>query len=154
MNELETEKYLAESNKLAPAHELPRQLKALQEQMKKALKSGLYKQNRGISVNQALVLEALNGNGNEGINAGQLAHKLLLDNATITRVVKQLMGQRLVFRQAGVDLRQVEVRLTAKGQLVSDEIAEMVRDSQQTLVKKLDEDELVLLKTLLSKLLV
>jgi DNA-binding MarR family transcriptional regulator len=72
----------------------------------------------GITYPQYLVLTALGEE--DGLTVGAIADRLALESSTITPLVKRLEQAGLVTRRRSeIDERQVEVRLTAAGRVLS-----------------------------------
>jgi DNA-binding MarR family transcriptional regulator len=90
----------------------------------------------GISVSQCYVLETLHFNG--ALTVNNLADQMHLTISTITRLIDQLEGKKMVKREQDKnDLRVRLIKLTAKGEKVFLKSWENVFESEKNIFKNI-----------------
>jgi DNA-binding MarR family transcriptional regulator len=106
----------------------------------------------GIHRGQALVLCAVHRR--EGLTQTELADALAVQGATVTAMLQKLEEADLVARMRDeADQRLVRVFLTAAGRQKEREVQGQLARSQEALLKGLSDDERVLLRQLLEKVM-
>ena len=78
----------------------------------------------------------------DGISMSSLAHKLGLDNSTLTRNIQKLETLELVLRkQDNFDKRVFRVHLTKKGRVIVEEFENLLLDLNCSMLKHIDLDD-------------
>ena len=99
-----------------------------------------------------LVLEALWNE--EGLTAGEIARRLVLDNATLSGVIDRMAKTGWIVKQADPDdKRAMQIFLTPKGKELKSPILEERKKANEESLSPLSVDEKVFLKRLLKDLL-
>ena len=89
----------------------------------------------------------------DGISMSGLAHKLGLDNSTLTRNIQKLDKLGLVLRkQDTFDKRVFRVYLTKKGQAIVEEFENLLLDLNYSMLKHIDLDDQENIPDMLEKL--
>ena len=89
----------------------------------------------------------------DGISMSGLAHKLGLDNSTLTRNIQKLDKLGLVLRkQDAFDKRVFRVSLTKKGQVIVEEFENLLLDLNYSMLKHIDLDDQENIPDMLEKL--
>ncbi len=105
----------------------------------------------GLTPIQVLVIEALRDE--EGVSAGELGKKVVLDSATLSGVLDRLSEKGWIVKETdSVDRRSLRIFLgdTAKG--LAEPIAEQRQMANDDIMERLSIEEKVLLKRLLKDL--
>ena len=89
----------------------------------------------------------------DGISMSGLAHKLGLDNSTLTRNIQKLETLELVLRKrADYDKRVFNVYLTNKGQAIVEKFENLLLDLNYSMLKYIDLDDQENIPEMLEKL--
>ena len=89
----------------------------------------------------------------DGISMSGLAHKLGLDNSTLTRNIQKLDKLGLVLRKRDdYDKRVLQVHLTNKGQAIVEELENLLLDLNYSMLKHIDLDDQENIPDILEKL--
>lgn len=89
----------------------------------------------------------------DGISMSGLAHKLGLDNSTLTRNIQKLETLELVLRkQDNFDKRVFRVHLTKKGRVIVEEFENLLLDLNCSMLKHIDLDDQENIPEMLEKL--
>ena len=89
----------------------------------------------------------------DGISMSGLAHKLGLDNSTLTRNIQKLETLELVLRKReDYDKRVLKVHLTNKGQAIVEEFENSLLDLNYSMLKYIDLDDQENIPDMLEKL--
>ncbi len=99
---------------------------------------------------QAFQLRAVS---TDGISMSGLAHKLGLDNSTLTRNIQKLETLELVLRkQDNFDKRVFRVHLTKKGRVIVEQFENLLLDLNYSMLKHIDLDDQENIPEMLEKL--
>lgn len=105
----------------------------------------------GLTPMQLLVLEVLYDE--EGLSAGEIAGRLVLDNATLSGVLDRLVeGGWIIKDTAHGDRRALKIQLTEKGRGMKDSIIDEVRKANEQIMSSFRVEENMLLRRLLKDL--
>ena len=89
----------------------------------------------------------------DGISMSVLAHKLGLDNSTLTRNIQKLETLELVLRkQDNFDKRVFKVHLTKKGRVIVEQFENLLLDLNYSMLKHIDLDDQENIPEMLEKL--
>jgi DNA-binding MarR family transcriptional regulator len=89
----------------------------------------------------------------DGISMSVLAHKLGLDNSTLTRNIQKLETLELVLRkQDNFDKRIFRVHLTKKGRVIVEQFENLLLDLNHSMLKHIDLDDQENIPEMLEKL--
>ena len=89
----------------------------------------------------------------DGISMSGLAHKLGLDNSTLTRNIQKLETLELVLRkQDNFDKRVFRVHLTKKGRVIVEQFENLLLDLNHSMLKHIDLDDQENIPDMLEKL--
>ena len=89
----------------------------------------------------------------DGISMSGLAHKLGLDNSTLTRNIQKLDNLGLVLRKRDdYDKRVLKVHLTNKGRAIVEEFENLLLDLNYSMLKYIDLDDQENIPDMLEKL--
>ncbi len=89
----------------------------------------------------------------DGISMSVLAHKLGLDNSTLTRNIQKLETLELVLRKRDdYDKRVLKVHLTNKGRAIVEEFENLLLDLNYSMLKHIDLDDQENIPDMLEKL--
>ena len=89
----------------------------------------------------------------DGISMSSLAHKLGLDNSTLTRNIQKLETLELVLRkQDNFDKRVFRVHLTKKGRVIVEQFENLLLDLNYSMLKHIDLDDQENISEMLEKL--
>ena len=89
----------------------------------------------------------------DGISMSGLAHKLGLDNSTLTRNIQKLETLELVLRkQDNFDKRVFRVHLTKKGRVIVEQFENLLLDLNYSMLKHIDLDDQENISEMLEKL--
>ena len=89
----------------------------------------------------------------DGISMSGLAHKLGLDNSTLTRNIQKLETLELVLRkQDNFDKRVFRVHLTKKGRVIVEQFENLLLDLNCSMLKHIDLDDQENIPEMLEKL--
>ena len=89
----------------------------------------------------------------DGISMSGLAHKLGLDNSTLTRNIQKLETLELVLRkQDNFDKRVFRVHLTKKGRVIVEQFENLLLDLNHSMLKHIDLDDQENIPEMLEKL--
>jgi DNA-binding MarR family transcriptional regulator len=105
----------------------------------------------GLTPIQVLVIEALRDK--EGVSAGELGKKLVLDSATLSGVLERLAEKGWIVKKTDdVDRRSLRIYLGEPAKRLNKQMSEQRRKANDEIMKKLSTEEKVLLKRLLKDL--
>jgi DNA-binding MarR family transcriptional regulator len=105
----------------------------------------------GLTPIQQLVLAALYQD--EGISAGDLGKKLVLDPATLSGILERLVEGGWVLKETdSVDRRLLKIYLTHQAKMLAPKLAEERDKANEEILRNLSLEEKVLLKRLLKVL--
>lgn len=83
----------------------------------------------------------------EGASQRELAEMLHVKPPTITVTIKRLEKAELVYRSADeTDMRVSRIYLTEKGKSITEELCELLKENEQTLIRGFTESELCLIR--------
>lgn len=100
---------------------------------------------------QVLVLEVLYDE--EGLSAGEIGGRILLDNATLSGVLDRLAGSGWITKNtASGDRRTLRIDLTEKARSSRDSILDEIRKANEQIMGQFRVEEVLLLKRLLKDL--
>ena len=89
----------------------------------------------------------------DGISMSALAHKLGLDNSTLTRNIQKLETLELVLRkQDNFDKRVFRVHLTKKGRVIVEQFENLLLDLNHSMLKHIDLNDQENIPEMLEKL--
>ena len=89
----------------------------------------------------------------DGISMSGLAHKLGLDNSTLTRNIQKLYKLGLVLRKRDdYDKRVFRVHLTKKGRVIVEQFESLLLDLNHSMLKHIDLDDQENIPEMLEKL--
>jgi DNA-binding MarR family transcriptional regulator len=102
----------------------------------------------GLTPVQTLVLEAVVSE--EGLSAGDLAGKLVLDSATLSGVLDRMSEKDWIWKETDRDDKRVlRIYLTEKAKSLREDLFREREEANQEILKDLSLEERVLLKRLL-----
>jgi DNA-binding MarR family transcriptional regulator len=105
----------------------------------------------GIPIEQLRILSALASQN--GLSMGDLAVQVLVDAATLTKIIDRMVSEALVYRgPSPKDRRRVLIFISAKGRTLHTRLSKAVRDQQRLIVARLDTKRAEELKNLLVSL--
>jgi DNA-binding MarR family transcriptional regulator len=105
----------------------------------------------GLTPIQVLVIEALRDE--EGVSAGELGKKLVLDSATLSGVLERLAEKGWIVKETDeVDRRSLRVYLGHLAKRLNDPLGEQRQMANDDIMENLSTEERVLLKRLLKDL--
>ena len=129
---------------------LPYRLSVLSNTVSQAI-AAEYEQRFGLTVTQWRVMAVLGRF--EGISAREVAERTAMDKVAVSRAVAGLIDDGRIRRSvAAHDKRQSELRLSAKGWKVFDQVAPLAREHEAKLLAHLDDEERAWLSRILDKL--
>ena len=109
-----------------------------------------YASRLSLTASQAFHLLAVS---TDGISMSSLAHKLGLDNSTLTRNIQKLETLELVLRkQDNFDKRVFRVHLTKKGRVIVEQFENLLLDLNHSMLKHIDLDDQENIPEMLEKL--
>ncbi len=109
-----------------------------------------YASRLSLTASQAFHLLAVS---TDGISMSGLAHKLGLDNSTLTRNIQKLETLELVLRkQDNFDKRVFRVHLTKKGRVIVEQFENLLLDLNYSMLKHIDLDDQENIPEMLEKL--
>jgi len=109
-----------------------------------------YASKLSLTASQAFHLLAIS---TDGISMSNLAHKLGLDNSTLTRNIQKLDKMELVLRkQDRYDKRVLKVYLTKKGEAIVKQFEDLLIDLNFSMLKHIDLDDQENMLEMLEKL--
>ena len=109
-----------------------------------------YASRLSLTASQAFHLLAVSA---DGISMSSLAHKLGLDNSTLTRNIQKLETLELVLRkQDNFDKRVFRVHLTKKGRVIVEQFENLLLDFNHSMLKHIDLDDQQNIPEMLEKL--
>ena len=107
----------------------------------------------GLSLNEWWILGVTRARG--PLRLGDLAEVLAMDKSQLTRVSRALLDRKLIkSRPDPADSRAVVVRLSKKGRALHDDVMAEVLRRNETVLKPLEPQEIVILSELLDRLIV
>lgn len=90
---------------------------------------------------------------NHGISQEEVARKLYLDKATVSKGVNNLVHKGYVQKKANPkDKREYQLFITEKGNQMEETIDSIHKEINEYLVKELNEEEVLTLRNLLNKI--
>jgi len=102
----------------------------------------------GLTPIQYLILEVLRGE--DGLSAGDIGKRLVLDNATLSGVLERLAEREWITKESDPkDKRLLRIHLTRKAKSQRDKIGEERERANEEILHSLSMEEKVLLKRLL-----
>jgi DNA-binding MarR family transcriptional regulator len=102
----------------------------------------------GLTPIQYLIVDSLLEE--DGLSAGDIGKRLVLDNATLSGVLERLAEREWIIKQADPsDRRLVRVSLTKKAKALREELAQKREQANEEILRSLSVEEKVLLKRLL-----
>jgi DNA-binding MarR family transcriptional regulator len=105
-------------------------------------------QGYGLTPIQYLIVESLLEE--DGLSAGDIGKRLVLDNATLSGVLERLAEREWIIKQADPkDKRLLRVSLTHKAKALKEELTEKREQVNEEILRSLSIEEKVLLKRLL-----
>jgi len=115
---------------------------------------GMFKpmfQRYGLTPMQALVLNALYEN--EGLSAGEIGKRLVLDSATLSGVLERMVEAGWILKKsADEDRRVVNHHLTGRAMEVREELLKAVEDLNSNILSSFKSEERLLLERMLKDL--
>jgi DNA-binding MarR family transcriptional regulator len=104
-----------------------------------------------LTTTQALVLEVLYGE--EGLSAGEIGKRVVIDSSTLTGVLDRLAeGGWITKKTTDEDKRLLEIKLTEKALHVKDELLKVIADVNRELLSTFKVEERLLLFRMLQDL--
>ncbi len=104
-----------------------------------------------LTTTQVLVLEVLYGEN--GLSAGEIGKRLIIDSSTLTGVLDRLAeGEWITKRAAEEDKRLLEIKLTDKAVQVKDDLLKEVEDVNRELLSMFKMEEVLLFFRMLQDL--
>lgn len=89
------------------------------------------------------------------LSAKELSEITVMDQVSISRAVDQLVSKKLLSRRIDqTDRRRVEIRLTKRGMAVYEQVIPVFFAAEKALLSGLAEDETILLRSIMKKLVV
>lgn len=105
-----------------------------------------------ITIDQWLLLK--NIEEEPALNQQDLGKKVFKDNASVTRIISMLVEQGMVVRNIHKeDRRRTFLLVTKKGRKILNEVQEVILKNRETALKGMKEQELVVLKRSLQKII-
>jgi DNA-binding MarR family transcriptional regulator len=105
----------------------------------------------GLTPVQNIVLEALRCE--EGISAGDLGNRLVLDNATLSGVLDRMSEKGWIVKQTdSEDKRVLRIYLSERAKELHDQLAREREEANEEILRQLSIEERLLLKRLLKDL--
>lgn len=105
----------------------------------------------GVTPIQVLVIEALRDE--EGVSAGELGKKLVLDSATLSGVLDRLSERGWIVKEIdAVDRRSLRIYLGDPAKRLAEPIGELRQKANDDIMEELSTEERALLKRLLKDL--
>lgn len=102
----------------------------------------------GLTPIQCLIIESLREE--DGLSAGDIGKRLVLDNATLSGVLERLAERDWITKETDLhDKRLLRVSLTDKARRLKKELAEERERTNEEILRSLSLEEKVLLKRLL-----
>lgn len=105
----------------------------------------------GIAIEQFRVLKALEQDGPTPM--GQLAEKVLVEPATLTKIIDRMVRESLVFRVPDEkDRRKVRIALAAAGVAMCRKLRDVSGDHEKHIAETFSDDQLQEMRRILSEL--
>ena len=129
---------------------LPYRLSVLSNRVSQDI-AALYSKRFGIGITEWRVMAVL---GNEhNLSANQVAERTAMDKVAVSRAVSHLIESKLLLRQThGEDRRRSELKLSAKGYKIFDQIVPLALAFERKILSTLPEQEQNQLLAILDKL--
>ena len=129
---------------------LPYRLSVLSNRVSQDI-AGLYSKRFGLSITEWRVMAVLGHEQN--LSANQVAERTAMDKVAVSRAVSQLQEKKLLLRQMhGQDRRRSELKLSAKGRAVFDQIVPLALALERRILASLEPSEQSQLLAILDKL--
>ena len=129
---------------------LPYRLSVLSNRVSQDI-AGLYSERFGLSITEWRVMAVLGHEHN--LSANQVAERTAMDKVAVSRAVSQLLEKKLLLRQThGQDRRRSELKLSAKGRAVFDQIVPLALALEHRILASLAPSEQSQLLAILDKL--
>ena len=107
---------------------------------------------QSITIDQWLVLNVLHENPH--LNQAEVASRVFKDTASVTRIIDLLVKSDLLERTIHPeDRRRTEIRLTASGEKVMEDVKEIVLANRKTALKGITKNEINTLHEILTKII-
>ena len=129
---------------------LPYRLSVLSNRVSQDI-AGLYSERFGLSITEWRVMAVLGG-GNK-LSANEVSVRTAMDKVAVSRAVSRLLEKNYLLRQLhGQDRRRSELKLSAKGRAVFDQIVPLALAYEQKILASLEPSEQSQLLAILDKL--
>jgi DNA-binding MarR family transcriptional regulator len=129
---------------------LPYRLSVLSNRVSQDI-AGLYSERFGLSITEWRVMAVLGGGSK--LSANEVAVRTAMDKVAVSRAVSRLLEKNYVLRQLhGQDRRRSELKLSAKGRAVFDQIVPLALALEHRILASLEPHEQSQLLAILDKL--
>jgi len=113
----------------------------------------VFSREMGLSMSQLLLLRVMAGASRKGIGVLEIARRMGINGAAITRQIKKMEEGGLVIRRADKhDGRKSYLRLSAKGRALFLEIHQRVHEFEDLLITDLEKEDIETVKRVLVQL--
>jgi DNA-binding MarR family transcriptional regulator len=129
---------------------LPYRLSVLSNRVSQDI-AGLYSERFGLSITEWRVMAVLGGGSK--LSANEVAVRTAMDKVAVSRAVSRLLDKHYLLRQLhGQDRRRSELKLSAKGRAVFDQIVPLALAYERSILSVLADGEQRQLLAILDKL--
>mgnify|MGYP003530716397 FL=1 len=129
---------------------LPYRLSVLSNRVSQDI-AGLYSERFGLSITEWRVMAVLGGGSK--LSANEVAVRTAMDKVAVSRAVSRLLDKNYLLRQLhGQDRRRSELKLSAKGPAVLDQIVPLALALERRILASLEPSEQSQLLAILDKL--
>jgi len=129
---------------------LPYRLSVLSNRVSQDI-AGLYSERFGLSITEWRVMAVLGGGSK--LSANEVSERTAMDKVAVSRAVSRLLDKRYLLRQLhGSDRRRSELKLSAKGRAVFDQIVPLALAYERSILSVLADGEQRELLAILDKL--
>ena len=129
---------------------LPYRLSVLSNRVSQDI-AGLYSERFGLSITEWRMMAVLGGGSM--LSANDVAERTAMDKVAVSRAVSRLLDKNYLLRQLhGQDRRRSELKLSAKGRAVFDQIVPLALAYERRILAYLEADEQEHLLAILNKL--
>ena len=129
---------------------LPYRLSVLSNRVSQDI-AGLYSERFGLSITEWRVMAVLGGGSK--LSANEVAVRTAMDKVAVSRAVSRLLDKNYLLRQLhGQDRRRSELKLSAKGRAVFDQIVPLALALERRILASLEPSEQSQLLAILDKL--
>ena len=129
---------------------LPYRLSVLSNRVSQDI-AGLYSERFGLSITEWRVMAVLGGGSK--LSANEVSVRTAMDKVAVSRAVSRLLEKSYLLRQLhGQDRRRSELKLSAKGRAVFDQIVPLALSLERRILASLEPSEQSQLLAILDKL--